>query len=64
MARAEHNAFAISDILHRLERVTKEVAKSVDAMRGTVDRTRLARAREGLAEALGAVDEVLSTPPD
>jgi len=63
MARSGHNAFAIGDVLHRLEKTTKEVAKSVDAMRGTVDYPRLTRARESLAEALRAVDEILADGP-
>jgi len=63
MPRGGHNTFAIGDVLDRLERTTKEVAKSVDSLRGTVDYRRLASARENLAGALDAVDEILRGDP-
>jgi hypothetical protein len=60
MSRSAHNTFAIGEVLDRLEKTTKEVAKSVDALRGAVDYPRLTRARESLAQALTAVDEILA----
>ena len=59
MSRSGHNTFAIGEVLDQLEKTTKEVAKSIDSLRGTVDYRRLTRARENLAAALGAVDEIL-----
>jgi len=64
MSRGGHNTFAIGEVLDRLEKTTREVAKSIDSLRGTVDYRRLSSARENLAAALGAVDEILGGAPD
>lgn len=59
MARGE-NAFAIGDILDKIERSAKDVAKSLDSMRDQVDRERLVRARSDLESAVGGIDALLA----
>lgn len=63
MARSGSQAHAIGGILDQLERATREIGKSLDGMRGTVDYDRLGRAREAVGAALGALDAVLEGKP-
>lgn len=63
MERGATQAHAIGDILDQLERATREIGKSLDGMRGTVDYDRLGRARDNLGAVLGALDAVLGEKP-
>jgi hypothetical protein len=60
MAKGQ-NAFAVGDILDRLERAAKDVARSLDSMRDRVDRRRLEQARGDLEKALAQIDALLAT---
>lgn len=62
MARGQ-NAHVIGELLDKLERATREVAKSVDVMRGAINRDRLGKAREGLAAVLERLDAILAEGP-
>jgi hypothetical protein len=63
MPRNGQNTFAVGDILDRLERATKEVAKSLDSARDRLDFDRLIRAREALGQALSEMDTLIGTRP-
>lgn len=63
MARGATQAHAIGDILDQLERATREIGKSLDGMRGTVDYGRLSRARDALGSVLASLDAVLAAKP-
>lgn len=58
MARGQ-NAFAIAEVLDKLERGTREAAKSLDGMRDELSYDRLRRARETIREALEALDKII-----
>lgn len=60
MARTGDKAFAIAEVLDKLERTTREVGKSLDSMRGTVDYDRLGRARETLGAILEELDALIA----
>ena len=62
MARGE-DAHRIGEVLDKLERATREVAKSVDVMRGEINRSRLGKARESLAVVMGQLDAILAERP-
>jgi len=55
-----NQAFLVGDVLDKMERATREVAKSLDPMRGSLDYGRLGRARETLGGALEALDALLA----
>ncbi|MEW6488882.1 MAG: hypothetical protein AB1578_13330 [Thermodesulfobacteriota bacterium] len=63
MARGATQAHAIGGILDQLERAAREIGKSLDGMRGSVDYDRLGRARDSLGAVLGALDAVLAGKP-
>lgn len=63
MARGAAQTHAMGEILDQLERATREIGKSIDGMRGTVDYDRLTRARDSLGAVLGALDAVLAAKP-
>lgn len=58
MAVGGQYAFAIGEILDKLERCVKEVARSIDS-RNRVDIERLGKVRDILDQAMGAIDELM-----
>jgi hypothetical protein len=63
MADRGKNAFAIGDLLDRLERCAKDVARSLDS-RNRLDIGRLRRVRDNLSRALGELDDLISAAGD
>ena len=59
MGNRGENAFAVGEILAALERSTREVGKSINPLRDTIDQDRLARARAALGATLEQIDALL-----
>jgi hypothetical protein len=60
VTRTGNKSFAIAEVLDKLERATREIGKSLDSMRGSVDFDRLGRAREALGAVLADLDALLA----
>ncbi len=63
MARRGETTARIGQVLDRMERLTKEVARSLDSLRDTVDRDKLGRARDGLREVVAELESLISAEP-
>ena len=63
MAEKVRDTFVVGEILDKLERCTKEVARSLDSIRDRLDYERLDRARETLRTAMDQLDSLIAARP-